>query len=516
MKKNILNLFSLFQKLDYRDKDSSGFKKLTGIIIAYLFSNSMLSLNFSLIFNERSFVIMALTSNLFLIIMIVINDFDNLFLGAKSIETLRSLPLRDREIFSAKFISAAAFLLIFIGAASLPQVIFFYFINSNIFYVLSFLATDILFSYAAVSVVTLLYCIIVLNFKKRATVFLNLFQFLFFIFVFYSTSMGSRSSSAERPVSDRLNILENGFFKYLPQSYFSGSVYEPMRFLILLLSCLFVIFLLYRFISMRYNKLLEITSSIGKKSSSGIKFPLFEKINRLFIKFLPGSNAELASFGLVRDHLKNSRFLRLKYLPLLFIPVVVVLIGFFTGPSQFLFFKLSNEDPGFFNTSLKLISPSILMTIILCSRILVSNTKILDENSSDTRWIFDSLPVKNISSYIRGANSFIFFAMIMPMIIFVFLLITFTGEFYTVFLNFIFTAAAVYFIISVASLFDKNIPFTLENSKFNSATKFLEVIFSMILGIVVFFIQIFVFQNIIFVLSAAIVFTAVSYFLNRN
>ena len=126
---NTLPLFLLFQKLDYRDKDNSGFKKLAGIVIAYLFSNTMLSFSFSLVYDERSFVIMSLTSNLFLLTMIVINDFNNLFLATGSIDILRSLPIKIGQVFSAKFLSAVVYLLIFIIAASVPQIIFFYSIS---------------------------------------------------------------------------------------------------------------------------------------------------------------------------------------------------------------------------------------------------------------------------------------------------------------------------------------------------------------------------------------------------
>ncbi|MCY7362043.1 MAG: hypothetical protein LH629_08270, partial [Ignavibacteria bacterium] len=68
----------------------------------------------------------------------------------------------------------------------------------------------------------------------------------------------------------------------------------------------------------------------------------------------------------------------------------------------------------------------------------------------------------------------------------------------------------------VTSLFDKTFPFTLESSKFNSASKFLEILIAMILSAVLFLIQIFVFQNIIFALATIFIFIIISYLINRN
>ena len=75
----IKTLFSLFSKLDYRDKNNSGKKKMAGIMIAYLFSNSILSYNFHFIFDEKSYVILTFTSCLFMSAFIVLNDFENLW-----------------------------------------------------------------------------------------------------------------------------------------------------------------------------------------------------------------------------------------------------------------------------------------------------------------------------------------------------------------------------------------------------------------------------------------------------
>jgi len=80
----------------------------------------------------------------------------------------------------------------------------------------------------------------------------------------------------------------------------------------------------------------------------------------------------------------------------------------------------------------------------------------------------------------------------------------------------LFIMTSVYFILTLKSLTDKTYPFTLESSKFNSASKLVEILFSMLIGVAVFLIQIFVFQNIIFVIIFIVVFLIISILLNKK
>lgn len=515
MSGNILNTFSLFQKLDYRDKENSGLRKITGIIIAYLFSNTLLSYNFSLLFDERSYIIMCLTTNLFLVSMIVINDFDNLFLSARTKNKLDSFPIKSADIFKAKYLSAVVFLFIFISVASLPQLVFFYLTVKSLSHTLSFFFVNILFCYFAIGLITLAYSLILLFLKKGSPVFLALFQVLFFAFVFYSSGAIGRNPDAGSMVFTKVDLTKIGFVNFLPQTYFSLSVNDPIWFIYLLAVCLFVMILLFRFIAVKYDSLFHNLISLRKKKTSVVRFPEIGKSVKTMSGFLTGGNSGAATFLLVKDHLKNSPFLRLKYIPLLFIPVIVVLVGFITNPAEFLFFKSAKESSWIIKTAVLPVSPAIIMTLFMCVRLLISNSKISDENSPNTKWIFKSLPARNVSSYIKGANSFIYFVLVLPIIILIFILLYFAADLLTVTMNLLFISTAVLFIISVTSLFDKTLPFTLESSKFNSATKFLEVILSVFVGLIVFLIQIFIFQNIIFVLSAAVFFITVSFILNR-
>ena len=197
-------------------------------------------------------------------------------------------------------------------------------------------------------------------------------------------------------------------------------------------------------------------------------------------------------------------------------PVLFVLIGLISEMPHLLFFTTAGSEDSFFKTAILMISPSITFTILMCSRLLISNTKILDENSSDTTWIYESLPVKSKNQVILGANKFVYTFFIVPPLIVILILLCFKADFLTVSLNIIYIFTGIYFINSIGSLFDNTYPLTLESTKFNSASKFIEIFLAMILGAILFLIQIFVFQNIIFVTAAIALFVIVSILLNRK
>ena len=516
MKSGTKTLFTLFQKLDYRDKENSAKKKLKGILIAYIFANTVLSYNYFNSFDERSFVILAFTSNLFLLALIVLTDFENLFLASRSIDVLRTLPVESSSLFKAKFSSAIIFLLFFILTSAVPQVIFFYIIDHSLLRTFAFIASNIMFSYFAVGVLILIYIFALKYLKEKATLLLNVLQVIFFVFIFYSSTMSSRIASQQKMFFVKENILNYGMVKYLPQTFFSGAVYDVFIFLICFAMTSAVFIMLYFLISKNYFFLTDRVKELNtKRNFSKPKFNL-HSIKNFSDRFVLKNNYETASFYLVKNYIQNSKFLRVKYIPIIFMPLLFVLIGLISDAPHLLFFNKNSPSGSFFKTAIVLISPSVTFTLLMCSRLLVSNTKILDENTTNTEWIYDSLPVLKKEFVISGANKFIYSAFIFPLTVLIFVLLSLKTDLLTVALNILFISSGIYLINSVTLVFDKQYPFTLESTKFNSASKFLEILFSMILGVILFLIQIFVFQNIIFVIISSAVFIIISVLLNRN
>jgi hypothetical protein len=344
----------------------------------------------------------------------------------------------------------------------------------------------------------------------------DVIQIFFFIFVFYSSSLSSKVTSQGKVLLIKENILNYGSVKYLPQSFFANAVYDWLYLLLSLVFAVTIFCLIYFLIFNKYYELLEKVNALKKKKKfSKPKFN-FEPVNRFIGKFLLRNNYETATFNLVKYHLKNSRFLRLKYFPIALIPLLLVIIGMFSDLPHLLFFNKDVKADSFFKTAFLVISPSITFTLLMSSRLLISSTKILDDNSSDTLWIYDSLPVKDKFFVYKGAYKFINIYFIFPVILLLFILLCFKADFTIVALNVVFITSGIYFINSVSIIFDHSYPFTLESNKFNSVSKFLEIIIAVILGVILFLIQIFVFQNIIFAIAAIAVFISVSLLLNRN
>ena len=240
-KKYVGLLFELFRKIDYRDKENSGKKKLTGIILAYLVSNTVLSFNFFSFFGEKSYVILTLTSNLFLIGIIVLNEFDNLFLAVKSHDSFIMLPLKSSEVFIAKFFSALIYLSVFIFACLLPQTVFFYFYEHDAFKTFMYAVTVFTFSYSIVMFLILVYLFILNTFSGKAHILLNILQLLFFIFVFYSSTFSSRIKSGNIPSEVKYDISAFGIVNYLPQAFYSESVYNAFHTLLILMIMIILI-----------------------------------------------------------------------------------------------------------------------------------------------------------------------------------------------------------------------------------------------------------------------------------
>ncbi|MEO8446462.1 MAG: hypothetical protein ABI528_03155 [bacterium] len=508
------SFFSLFQKLDYRDRENSGKKRLAGILAAYLFSNTILSYNFSITFDERSFVILSLTSSLFLLSLIVLTDFANLFLSAREIELFKTLPVKRSEIFTAKFLSAFAFLLFFILSASIPQAVFFYLMNQDVSMTIAFMLTEIIFGYFATGIIVLAYVLTLKLLKSKAGMMISIMQILFFVFIFYSSTLSSRGAS--RMLNHSENILKYEFVNYLPQTLYSNSVYD-IRYFILCVFLSFTVYLvIYLILSKNYFSLLETLSTFNKRKAAVKKDSQFEFIGKFLNRYILKDNTEKAAFTLTKNQLSNSKFLRTKYIPIVFMPLIVAVIGLVSGITNLLFLNTSSTSLSFVRTDLLIMSPSITFTLLMCSRLLITNTKILDNETTETEWIYKSLPARDRKDFIKGTNKFIYIVFIMPVLILLFFLLSIKGDPGLVALNILFVGSGMYLINSVTTLFDKTYPFSLENSKFNSASKFIEIFLSLILGIILLLIQIFVFQSIIFVAVAIFVFIITSILLNRK
>jgi len=83
------------------------------------------------------------------------------------------------------------------------------------------------------------------------------------------------------------------------------------------------------------------------------------------------------------------------------------LIAVVGNQQGFLYFDSSKISS--LGTGVLILGPSIIMILIMSSRLLISGTKIADENSNDTDWIYKTIPVKENVWIFNGVNKFIYF-----------------------------------------------------------------------------------------------------------
>jgi hypothetical protein len=152
----------------------------------------------------------------------------------------------------------------------------------------------------------------------------------------------------------------------------------------------------------------------------------------------------------------------------------------------------------------------------MCIRIIITNAKIADENSPDISWIYDTMPVYSIKYMQNGIFKFIYINLVAPVIIVIFVLLSFKINLIPLLLNFAFIISATFFLNSLISIFDRKMPFSLEATKYNSASRFGEIMLTALAGIVIIVGQIFIFENVIFVIISVAVFLIISILLNRN
>jgi len=507
--KQFKELFRLFVSLDFRDKNKAGKKKIIGLLTTYLLTNGILSFNNYNSFDEFSFAVLSFSINIFFIAFVVLNDFDSLFLAKNYLEGLINLPIQQKDFFTAKFASASLMIFSFFLVSSVSQFIFFYVFTHDVSKVILFFICSLLFNFTFMGFLLFLYVIILNKFTGKSNAFVYVLQVIFFAFVMYSSTASSKAFKLGKK-----DILEIELAGYLPQVFFAKAIYNPLLIPVILLITFAVYFGLYKFMSVKFFELHNKISKLERKKKNKGKIN-FDFWNNFVHKYILRNNIQTASYDLLGSHLSNSKFLRTKYFPLLLFPVIFCVIGIFAG-ADFLTISSMKNMGSFVNNSLAVLSPSITFMTILSVRMLYSNTRIADEHSQNSDMIFKILPIDNPHHLNLGIAKFIYSNFYFPLLIVMAILLSFKLDPITILANLAFITSAVYLLNTIFLTVDKRLPFTLESSKFNSASKFGEVMFNMLLGAIIFIIQIFVFQNVIFVIGAVVIFTGISFLINRN
>ncbi|MCE1165552.1 MAG: hypothetical protein LWX07_09150 [Bacteroidetes bacterium] len=500
---NIL-LTRLFLKIDFRNKDNAGFRRLIGIIVTYLFANTLITNNNYLRLDKPSFAFVSLTVNFFFVAFILISDYAQLFFSKNHVDSLKSLPVKQENIFTSKIISSFIYLSVFPFVVSLPPSVYMYFYGGLITDSLLFFVCSFVFSYFIIGIILLANSFVILAGKGRSKALVFLFQILFLVFVFSMNRTSGRLTNNDM-------LTGNTYFKYLPQYYLADGFGNPAYILALLAVTILLFAVTYFFLRNKYFTLSEIVGSVDAPKTSlftrlraGFDFSRFENI------ILRGSS-EKASYGLFKNLFFNNASLKLRLFPVLLIPVISTLVGVVSGISPML---VMTENGKIINDGILIVSPAVTITTLMCIRLLYANTKMALDTDGNIGWLYDSLPVER-RKFANGVLKFIYVYFLVPVIAVTSLLLLTRLPAADVFLNQIYLFAFGIFVNSLLNRFDKTLPFTVESTKFNSSSKYIEILVVTLFGIVFFVSQIFIFKSIIFVLLGALALAVISYFLNK-
>ena len=504
LSRNNILLTRLFLKIDFRNKDNAGIRRLIGIIVTYLFANTLITNNNFLRLDKPSFIFVSLTVNFFFVAFILISDYAQLFFAKRQTDALKMLPVSQENIFTSKIISAFVYLSIFPLTVSLPAAVYMYFYGKLVSDSIIFFVTSFIFSYFIIGLVLLVNSFVILVGKGKSKGLVFVFQILFLLFVF---SMNRTSGK----VSNFDMLTDSPYFKYLPQYYLATGPGGIESLLLLIAATVILFTVTYFYLKSRYFVLSDYIGSVDTPRTS-----LFARIRGSFDfsgieNMLVRNSSEKASFGLIKNLFINSASLKMRLFPVLLIPVISTVIGVAAGMSPML---VMMEKGVPISEGLLIISPAISITTLMCIRLLYANTKMSLDTDGNISWLYESLPVER-RKFVNGASKYIFMYFVVPVVVTTSLLLLTRLPALDVFCNQFYLLAFGFFTNSLLNRFDRHLPFTIEGTKFNNSSKYIEILFVIIFGVVFFVSQIFIFKSIIFVLLGALALTVISYFLNK-
>jgi len=495
-------LFDTFLKLEFRDSENSAKKKFIGVVISYIFANAVLSLNSFLSFEKSSYELLSFSTGVFLLVLVVLNDFGNLFFSKKHIDAVNPLPVSVSELVFSKYLSAFAFLSVYAFVIIFPQSVFYYFYDKNVPELVSFISVNILSLFLMLGIILFLYTFSLRIFSAKAGYVIYVLQFVFFFYVIFVSSRISHRAIV------RGDLMTSEYIKYFPQYYFTLAVNNHLILLSLLAATSLVYFLYYFYLKNNYPVLSSVIFSLKEKAKrENSRKSIYESFNEFVCRLFVKNNQEKAAYLLAMNLLGSSKSIRIKVIPLTFLPLIVSLIAVFTDTLMF--------EPGS-TGSIPILTPSVFFTLLMCIKLLVSALKIEDENSTGASWVFSALPVPSVKRILNANIKFIYANFAFPVLIILFSVMAFKVPITALAFNMLFIASASYFIITVFLAFDNVMPYSLVNTKYNSASKFGEILLVMLVGIVIFVSQIFIFENVIFVLVAIFMFFLISLVIKKK
>lgn len=501
--KNTLTLTGLFLSQIFRDKDKISFKKITGILTVYLFTNFILAYSYFKTFDKESYVFFTISLSAFYLGFVILNDFKNIFFLGQDAWVIRGLPVSSMAVASAKILSSLAFSGVAIIVLLIPSVYFFSKYTTGMFETVSYVLVTFEFTLTFCFLLMLLFSFSLKSIKS-STILFTIFQILFFVFIFSTT--GSRNSGFS---SGRVNSISDGIYSYFPQVFYVESVNSIPSLLITSVVFVFVVVFTVSYISKNLYSL-----SSDSESSRDKRFELIKKTISGYVKIsspiLNKLNSQKVFYEFTWNIFRTSKEMRLKLITLLTLPLIFAIVGFYTGAVSFLNRSGLTGLPFANEIKFDILSPAILILLIFSTFSLLKILKTSDSSSKNTGWIFKTYS-NDFKHAAKGSLNFIITGFLIPVIIILSLIFSFQTDLSSHLLNMLFIFSAMLFILSLSVKSFDNFPFAKDSSFENPLRNFSTLFVSLLVAIAIFSVQIFIFQNIIFVIAISAVLIAISF-----
>lgn len=463
----------------------------------YLVTNYILAYNYFSTFDRPSFIFLTISLAAFYLGFVILNDFRNIFFLERDAWVIRGLPVSQKEITSAKILSSLGFSGVSILILLIPSVYFFSKYPATISESVVYSILTIEFTLTVCFALMLLFAVSLRTMKSSTFLFI-LFQIIFFVFIFTSTGIKNTHS-----IFGKSNIISDDTFAYFPQILYVNALESPLLILLTTLIMFAVIGMTVVYISKNlYNFSGE--SLPSKKNKEGLFKNILSSYFNFTSRLICKGNVQKVFYDLSFNIFRTSKESRLKLATLITLPLILAGIGYFTGAATFLDARGLKGLPFANEVMYDIFSPAILILLVFSLLSLIKLVKISDTNSRNVEWIFKSAS-GSVSQSATGALKFIVTGFILPVLFFLCLISITQTDIASLLLNVIYVFSVLMMILSLSIRSFKSFPFSVDSSYDNPLKNFGSLFTAVFIALVIFSVQILIFQNIIFVISLSII-----------
>ncbi|RPI13099.1 MAG: hypothetical protein EHM58_19110 [Ignavibacteriae bacterium] len=520
----IRTLGNLLFKLETRSNDGSK-RKLFMLFISFLLPGLFLPF---LLYKQNpdptGFQFAFLTYVFFSLVLsfAVISEFDNLIMSKTEIDIFTALPVDDEIIVSAKMYGIIRYIFIMSLPLLLPSGVYYYLILRSFPRAVIFFISGFFLCLFVINILLFIYSIAL---RKLKTNRLGIYTLVLQVLLIFALILGYQFVSyifTGRPgsaISNHLyNIQKNGLIDYFPQAWFAflpathrNAVFDIS---IILKTILPVVVCFLSYLTLKYY-LLENYSLIREKiiysrgfkgeNPSKKKIFLFELAGKIIGRIYIRDHSEQSSYTLMRNLFKRDKAVRLNILPMIVIPCGLALFAYITNQLPVPF------SSNYFNTK------PVFHISILLSVLVVLNTGILGlkvTSYTGVSWIYDAYPVYPKNRFINGIRKFYNLYLLVPVCFILFLFFAFKMPFVFALIHTLYIFVSANLFNTLYHIFNRTLPFTKDNTIFNSVSRLTSIFFPLLFGIIFIVLQNFVYKDLaITILTVGIILT-VTFWLN--